>query len=147
MFAAVLLIDSFWVIPQLNDARSGESFVAGIEQAADPQHELGLVAFKEQYVLQVRRAIVHFGHARWREEQQEASDAALWLSERSGRQLVINDEARAACFSSAPTQSLGKANRTEWYLVREGADPSCVARGKRHAEHYYLPPVGTRLSS
>jgi 4-amino-4-deoxy-L-arabinose transferase-like glycosyltransferase len=147
VIATALLIVSFWVNPQLNDARSGESFVARIEQAADPQHELGLVAFKEQYLLQARRPIVHFGHARWREGDQETADAALWLSERPGRQLVINDEARAACFSHAPTQSLGTANRSGWHLVREGADPSCVARGKRHAEHYYLPPDGTRLRS
>jgi 4-amino-4-deoxy-L-arabinose transferase-like glycosyltransferase len=147
VIATALLIVSFWVNPQLNDARSGESFVARIEQAADPQHELGLVAFKEQYLLQARRPIVHFGHARWREGDQEAADAALWLSERPGRQLVINDEARAACFRGAPTQSLGTANRSGWHLVREGADPSCVARGKRHAEHYYLPPDGTRLRS
>ena len=147
VLAIALLIVSFWVNPQLNDARSGESFVARIEQAADPRHELGLVAFKEQYVLHARRPIVHFGHARWREADQEMADAALWLAERSGRQLVINDEARAACFSNAPTQSLGNANRSEWYLVREGANPSCVARGKRHAEHRYLPPDGTRLSS
>jgi 4-amino-4-deoxy-L-arabinose transferase-like glycosyltransferase len=147
VMATALLIVSFWLNPQLNEARSGESFVARIEQAADPRHELGLVAFKEQYLLRARRPIVHFGHARWREGKQEMADAALWLSERPGRQLVINDEARAACFSHAPTQSLGTANRTGWHLVREGADPSCVARGKRHAEHYYLPPDGTRLRS
>jgi 4-amino-4-deoxy-L-arabinose transferase-like glycosyltransferase len=147
VLATALLIVSFWVNPQLNDARSGKSFVARIEQAADPRHELGLVAFKEQYVLQARRPIVHFGHARWREADQEMADAALWLSARPGRQLVINDDARAACFSNAPMQPLGNANRSGWYLVREGADSSCIARGKQHAEHYYLPPGGTRLSS
>jgi 4-amino-4-deoxy-L-arabinose transferase-like glycosyltransferase len=145
--ATALLIVSFWVNPQLNDARSGESFVARMEQAADPRHELGLVAFKEQYILHARRPIVHFGHARWREKEQEVADAALWLSARPGRQLVIDDDARAACFSHAPTLSLGHANRSGWHLVREGADPSCVARGKRHAERYYLPSGGTRLSS
>ncbi len=147
VFTAMLLIVSFWINPQLNDVRSGKSFVAGLEQAADPRRELGLVAFKEQYVLNMRRPIVHFGHARWREEQQEMADAALWLSERAGRQLVINEEARAACFSNAPTHSLGNANRTAWYLVREGADPSCVARGKQDVGRRYLPPDGTRLSS
>ena len=147
VLTTMLLIVSFWINPQLNDARSGESFVAGIERAADPRYELGLVAFREQYVLHARRPIVHFGYRRWRDGEQEMADAALWLSERAGRQLVINDTARAACFSNAPTQSLGKANRSEWYLVREGADPSCVARGKRDVGHYYLPPGGTRLSS
>jgi 4-amino-4-deoxy-L-arabinose transferase-like glycosyltransferase len=145
--ASVLLIVSFWANPQMNDARSAESFVARIEKTADPQQELGLVAFKEQYVLNARRSIVHFGHARWREAEQEMADAALWLSEKPGRQLVINDYARTACFSHAPVQSLGQANRTGWYLVRGGADQGCIARGKPGAAHYYLPPGGTRLSS
>jgi 4-amino-4-deoxy-L-arabinose transferase-like glycosyltransferase len=149
VLASSLLIVSFWVNPQLNDARSGADFVARLERAADPLQELGLVAFKEQYVLNARREIVHFGHARWREAEQEMADAALWLSSKPGRQLVINDEARAACFRDAPAQSLGAANRNEWFLVRGGADPSCIARGKPGAAHSYLPPIapGTRLSS
>ncbi|HKQ12974.1 MAG TPA: glycosyltransferase family 39 protein [Steroidobacteraceae bacterium] len=146
VLATSLLVVSFWVNPQMNDARSGASFVALIEKTADPQQELGLVAFKEQYVLNVRRSIVHFGHARWREADQEMADAALWLSEKPGRQLVINDSARAACFSKAPVQALGNANRSDWYLVNGGADQACVARGKPGMEHNYLPP-GTRLSS
>ena len=144
---AVLLIVSFWANPVMNDARSGESFVARIEKTADPQQELGLVAFKEQYVLNARRSIVHFGHARWREAEQEMADAARWMSEKPGRQLVINADARAACFTNAQVQSLGQANRTDWYLVSEGADPRCVARGKPGMAHFYLPPGGTRLSS
>jgi 4-amino-4-deoxy-L-arabinose transferase-like glycosyltransferase len=149
VLATSLLIVSFWANPQMNDARSGADFAARIEDAADPRQELGLVAFKEQYVLNARREIVHFGHARWREAEQEMADAALWLSSKPGRQLVVTDEARAACFHDAPAQPLGAANRNEWFLVRGGADPSCVARGKAGAAHYYLPPVGTgtRLSS
>ena len=145
-----LLIVSFWVNPQLNAARSGAEFVARIEQAADPRQELGLVAFKEQYVLNARRDIVHFGHARWREADQEMADAALWLSGKPGRQLVINELARTRCFNSATVESLGEANRSDWYLVRGGADPACVARGKPGTAHHYFPPLGpdgTRLSS
>jgi 4-amino-4-deoxy-L-arabinose transferase-like glycosyltransferase len=147
VLATSLLIVSFWVNPQMNDARSGATFVALIEQTADPRQELGLVAFKEQYVLNARRSIVHFGHARWREAEQEMADAALWLSEKRGRQLVINDYARTKCFSNAAVESLGSANRSEWFLVSGGADQSCVARGKPGMAHYYLPPGGTRLSS
>jgi hypothetical protein len=146
---SVLLIVSFWVNPQLNATRSGATFAARIEKTADSHQELGLVAFKEQYVLNARREIVHFGHARWREAEQEMADAALWLAGKPGRQLVINDNARAACFKNAPVQPLGDANGSQWFLVREGADPACVARGKPGAAHYYLPPgmAGTRLSS
>ncbi|HKU16781.1 MAG TPA: glycosyltransferase family 39 protein [Steroidobacteraceae bacterium] len=150
VLTTTLLVVSFWVNPQLNSARSGEDFVARMEQVADPRQELGLVAFKEQYVLNARRDIVHFGHARWREADQEMADAALWLASKPGRQLVINDDALAKCFHGAAAQALGNANRNDWYLVRGGADQSCVERGKPGAEHYYLPPgglAGTRASS
>jgi 4-amino-4-deoxy-L-arabinose transferase-like glycosyltransferase len=146
VLAVMLLIVSFWVNPQLNDERSSKSFVAHVESMADPQYELGLVAFKEQYVLNARRSIVHFGHARWREAEQEMADAAAWMSEKPGRQLVINDDARAMCFMGAPVASLGEANRSQWYLVSSGANPVCIARGNAGAAHYYLPPGGTRLS-
>jgi 4-amino-4-deoxy-L-arabinose transferase-like glycosyltransferase len=146
VLAAVRVIVSFLINPLLNDERSSKSFVAHMEKMADPQFELGLVAFKEQYVLNARRAIVHFGHARWREAEQEMADAAAWMAEKPGRQLVINDDARAMCFMGAPVVELGEANRSEWYLVSSGANPVCIARGNPGAAHYYLPP-GTRLRS
>lgn len=150
VLAGVLLVVSFWANPALNATRSGADFVARIEQLADPNAELGLVAFKEQYLLKIRREVVHFGHRRWREAEQEAADAALWLAENSGRQLVVNEAVRAACFGSAQARSLGFANRAHWFIVRDAADPRCVARGNAAAARSYVPRTrvaGTRLSS
>ena len=137
--AAVLLTVSLWVNPAMNDSRSGAAFIARLERTADPTYELGLVAFKEQYLLNVRRPIVHFGHARWREGDQEAADAALWLSSRAGRQLLVSAHVRALCFDQTKVQSLGRANRIEWYIVRGRANPSCVARGKPGVARDYDP--------
>ena len=78
--AVLLLAVSYWINPVLNDVQSGKTFVARVERHADAAAELGLVGFKEQYLLQAHRPLVHFGHARWREGDQEAADAALWLS-------------------------------------------------------------------
>lgn len=137
---SVLLVVSFWINPTMNRARSGASFVAAVEEAADSAAELGLIAFKEQYLLNMRRPIVHFGHARWREADQEASDAALWLSQDESRQLVVTDYARQKCFSGANAMSLGMANRTRWYLVSGADNPECVSRGDLAAAFTYLPP-------
>jgi hypothetical protein len=138
--AVVLLTVSFWVNPAMNDSESGASFGARVEGTADPTHELGLVAYKEQYLLNVRRPIVNFGHARWREADQEAADAALWLSSRAGRQLLVGERVRALCFGQAEAQALGRADRIEWYIVRGRADPGCVARGKPDVARSYAPP-------
>jgi 4-amino-4-deoxy-L-arabinose transferase-like glycosyltransferase len=137
--SSILLIVSFWVNPEMNQIRSGRDFVARMEHAADPERELALVAFKEQYLLYLHRPIVHFGHARWRERQKEAADAACWLSDRDDRQLVVNAEMKELCFSRAKSTPLGEANRTEWFLVLAGPDANCVQQGDVRAAIRYGP--------
>src|SRR5690606_520836 len=97
LLATALLTVSYWVNPKMNAIRSGAAFIARVEQIDDPNDELGFVGFKEQYLLNVHRPIVHFGHARWREADQEAADAALWLSGSQDRQLVVNEYTRQQC--------------------------------------------------
>ncbi|HEX7116525.1 MAG TPA: glycosyltransferase family 39 protein [Steroidobacter sp.] len=145
-----LLTVSFWINPVMNAARSGAEFVARIEQAADPKRELGLIAFKEQYLLHLHRPVVHFGHARWREAEQEMADAARWLVAAPARQLVVPKSALETCFRNAAVTALGTANRVDWFLVRGAAAEECVARGQPDAVWHYTPPtsrLGTRASS
>ncbi|WP_066919234.1 ArnT family glycosyltransferase [Steroidobacter denitrificans] len=141
MLIVILLTVSFWINPSMNAARSGVDFVNRIEQLAHENAELGFVAFKEQYLLNIRRPIVHFGHARWREADQEMADAARWLNGDKMRQLVVSEEVRLRCFEDAQAISLGVANRTHWYLVSGTADPQCAARGQPNVARYYIPPV------
>lgn len=138
--ATVLLVVSCWVNPVMNPVRSGSAFIKRVEQMDDPSAELGFVGFKEQYLLNVHRPIVHFGHARWRETEQEAADAALWMSGSNRRQLVVSEQIRQACFAQAASKSLGMANRIQWYIVRGEANADCVARGKEAALYHYAPP-------
>jgi 4-amino-4-deoxy-L-arabinose transferase-like glycosyltransferase len=142
--ASILLIVSFWINPAMNEIRSGRAFVARVQDAADPVRELALVAFKEQYLLYLHRPIVHFGHARWREPEEEAADAARWLSERDGRQLVVNAGTKKLCFSRAKSTPLGEANRTEWFLVLAGADADCVQQGDADVAIRYVPPTSVQ---
>lgn len=136
----LLLIVSFWLNPAMNAVRSGQAFVRRIEEAADPNSPLGLVGFKEQYLLQIDRPIVHFGQGRWRELGQETMDGARWLAEAPDRQLVVVAASLALCFQEAERTPLGRANRSDWYLVRGHADPRCVEQGNA-IEYRYLPPT------
>lgn len=137
VICTTLLTVSFWINPAMNADRSGASFIARVEQAADPNAELGFVGFKEQYVLQARRPIVHFGHARWREAQQETDDAALWLSRDPTRQLLVGKEAKNRCFANAQITELGTANREQWFLVRGEASTSCASDGQEDVAIQY----------
>ena len=139
--ATVLLVVSFWVNPALNTVRSGEAFVARIGSYADPTKELGILSFKEQYLLRIRRAVVHFGHARWREQGQEAADAALWLNQKPQRQLIVTGYAKDMCFQDAQTVALGTANRDDWFLLVGRTPSACAAKGELGAAQLYVPPT------
>ncbi len=137
VLASVLLVVSFWVNPEMNSKRSGADFMRHVERIADPARELGIVAAKEQYLLNANRPIVHFGSRRWREGKQEAFDAARWLSQSAGRQLVVNGADKDLCFTQTRQTQLGIANRTEWFLVEGNPDISCIKTGRPQAAYMY----------
>jgi len=143
MLVVMLIVISYWINPAMNRVRSGSAFIARVEQQDDPSAELGFVSFKEQYLLNLHRPSVHFGHARWREVEQEAADAALWLSQSDRRQLVVSEETRKLCFEQASSKPLGAANRVQWYIVRGESNADCIARGKESAMYHYSPPART----
>jgi len=140
VLAAVFATIGCVVYPRIDAVRSGRAFTERVEQAAAGFPELGLASAKEQYLLELRRPSVNFGHARWREREEEASDAAAWLAERPGRALLVEKRARAACFAEADATDLGRANRQHWFLVWGAPNPDCVKRGNAARSRLYVPP-------
>jgi hypothetical protein len=140
VLAAVLVIAGFFVSPRIDFVRSGRALMARVEQRTQGVEELGLIGFKDQFLLQSRRPVVHFGHARWREAAAEAADGAAWLAEQPGRALVTNSAALDACFRGAAAVDLGRAHRDRWYLVTGPAEPGCVRLGDAGRARVYVPP-------
>jgi 4-amino-4-deoxy-L-arabinose transferase-like glycosyltransferase len=132
------LIASFTIYPQINGARSARDFIARLEKLADPARELALLAYKEQFLLYLDRPSVNFGHRRWREGPLESYDAARWLEERPGRQLLVQQELIEPCFARARERiDVGVSARDHWFLVSGPASADCVERGRsEHAIHY-----------
>jgi len=128
------------VYPRIDSVRSGRALMERLEQASAAFPELGLASAKEQYLLELRRPSFNFGHARWREREAEAADAAAWLAAHPGRALLVEKRTREACFSQAEAVDLGRANRQRWYLVSGAPDPDCVRRGNRGVARLYVPP-------
>jgi hypothetical protein len=137
--AAMLVTVGFWIGPVINADRSGAKFIDHVQTLTRDVGELGLVSYKEQYLLAFDRPTTNFGHARWREGDAEAFDAAAWLMAKEGRVLMVPTGARERCFASAQTTPLGPANSTEWFLVTGSASPDCVAAGKLAAARPYIP--------
>jgi 4-amino-4-deoxy-L-arabinose transferase-like glycosyltransferase len=140
VLGTILLVTGLGVYPRIDAVRSGRAFVARVERASAGIAELGLVGAKEQYLLGLRRPSFNFGHARWRERESEAADAAAWLAAAPGRGLVVDSRALESCFSGARAVDLGRANRQHWYLVTGQPDESCVKAGDVSAARLYSPP-------
>lgn len=139
-FWAALIIQGLWVNPMINDSRSGRDFVAALERAVPEGAELGVVAWREQFLLYLSRPITHFGHSRWREERKEAEDAAVWLAATPGRVLLVNGRSLEQCFGSTERKWIGKSGRENWWLVQGPPDAECVAKGNKARERIYRPP-------
>jgi 4-amino-4-deoxy-L-arabinose transferase-like glycosyltransferase len=127
-----------WVVaPAMNGTRSGSDFVAAALAAAPRDHELGMVAYKEQFLLYIDRPIVNFGHRRWREGPQESYDAARWLNAGPRRALLVDEKQQALCFlGAASTRFAGNATGMRWSWVTAPADAKCAALGKESAILY-----------
>lgn len=127
--ATAWLIAGWWVFPQMDGDRSARDFIQRLESMADPQRELGLLAYHEHFLWQLRRPTVNFGHRRFREGDAETFDAAAWLAAGAGRQLLVPVRMLAPCFDRAQVREVGDSSRGLWYLVEGDPDASCVARG------------------
>ncbi|HZF25073.1 MAG TPA: glycosyltransferase family 39 protein, partial [Steroidobacteraceae bacterium] len=137
------IIHSFAIIPQIDTTRSARRFVAELDRLADPARELGLLAYKEQFLLNLERPSVNFGHSRWREAPAEADDAARWLNGAAGRQLLIPGSQLQPCFAvSEGRREVGEASRETWYLIDGPPDPDCAGRGHDNRVVIYRPPKG-----
>ena len=143
VLATILAFTGFVAYPGLDAVRSGRAFTQRVEQAAAGVQELALVGAKEQYLLELRRPSFNFGHARWRERESEAADAAAWLAEDPRRALVMDKRVRELCFKGATAVDLGKANRQHWFLVTGVPDAECAARGDKSRARLYSPPIAS----
>jgi 4-amino-4-deoxy-L-arabinose transferase-like glycosyltransferase len=141
VLAAVVLVYAFTLMPELNDERSGRAFMQRVLRLADPARPLGLVRYKEQFLLYLDRPIVNFGHARWREGAQQYYDAARWLDATPGALLLVPEPGLEECFRGRGIlHRVGASAGATWWLAEAPAAPECAAKGTR--ERYEYGPDG-----
>jgi hypothetical protein len=129
----------WWVFPAIDGARSARTFIAKLEATADPARELGLLAYHEHFLWQLKRPSVNFGHRRFREGDAETFDAAAWLAADSSRQLLVSEHELDPCFASTTMRLVGDSSRGDWYLVSGAPVAGCVARGNAQHVFHYAP--------
>ncbi|MGC4027480.1 MAG: glycosyltransferase family 39 protein [Steroidobacteraceae bacterium] len=139
--ASVWLVMGWWVFPQMDGERSASRFIARLEGMASADRPLGLVAYQEHFLWNLRRPSVNFGNRRTtREGDAETFDAAAWLARDPRRQLLVRETMMQPCFAGLESiREVGYASGEDWFLVSGSPDPSCVARGDMHNAIHYDP--------
>jgi len=121
---AIWLVMALWVWPVTDPHRSPRAAMADLEQRLPASAELGLLDFKEQFLLYARRPLTHFSYLAPLAEQER--NAWRWLRERPDRWLLLPGSDRLACFDLSRAQPLVAAHRRDWVLLEASAlRPDC----------------------
>jgi len=114
------LVTGFWVNPALNAGRYPAPFMAEVARRIAPGAELGMLAWREQFVLAADRPLVTFGYAR-RDLDAEAREGAAWLLAGADRRLLVPREGLPGCFDETKLSLVGPRHGRIWYLAGAGA--------------------------
>jgi hypothetical protein len=109
------LLVSLLVWPRVDPHRTPNDMMLQVEQRLPPGAELGLIYFKEQFLLFSQPPLTHFSYLAPLLQQEQ--NAWIWMREAPGRHLLVPTDAELGCFDGARVVSLGEAHRREWVLL------------------------------
>lgn len=140
--AALAVVWGYGVAPHMNAQRSGSGFMREMLSRVPQGQTLGMIAYKEQFLLHTDRPTVNFGHRRWREGPQEHFDASAWLNAAPGRVLLVPLVALEPCFTTAASKIVaGDTTRESWLIVGPPASAECARQGDAGRAIVYSHPV------
>lgn len=107
----------FWGLPLLDSASSARGVMQRAGELIGPQAELGLVAWREQNLLQADRAVTEFGFRRSPEDQLKSG--IEWLAQAPEQRWLFADaNYLERCVDVRHQTVVGTANRRDWVLFQ-----------------------------
>ena len=124
--AALWLVYGMGLAPALDADSSSRGLMQRVGQHIGPAAQLGMVAWREQNLLQADRPVTDFGFKQTWESQW--AEAGPWLAADPTRRWVfVLDQAVSPCVDRGQVIDIGQSNRNRWMLVPGNAwKPSCV---------------------
>jgi len=109
-----------WIgFPLVDAANSSRALMLRAGSTIGPKAELGLVAWREQNLLQADRAVSEFGFSRPTAEQ--LARGIDWLARAPAQRWLLADaDAIGDCVAATSWTEVGHANRRHWVLFRLG---------------------------
>ena len=134
---AIWVFVSLVAWPRVDPHRTPQQMMADVEDHLPPGAELGLLQFKEQFLLFSQRRLTHFSYLSPIDEQQKR--AWVWVHEAPNRFVLTPTDAEVACFALSQAVSLGEAHRREWVLLGAASLKAECAAPQRDKRYVYEP--------
>lgn len=119
LFLAMMLtwlLFSTWGYRILEPLRTPRNILAAAEQGLPPNAQLGMIDFREQFILFSKLDFVHFSF--FSSLQEEERNAWRWMGEDQQRYLLVEKGLPLSCFTTEGAKDLGVAHRERWLLLR-----------------------------
>lgn len=131
------LFAALWLWPILNTHRTPRAVMQELERRIAPATEVGMLEFKEQFLLFSERPLVHFSYLAPLPQQEW--NAWRWMRADPARVLLLPDHVNLRCFDLAKKRVLGEAHRRNWVLLDASAARKHCEGGADHAPYRYVP--------
>ncbi len=138
------LFIALWLWPILNTHRTPRAIMQQLERSIAPDAEVGMLEFKEQFLLFAQRPLVHFSYLAPLPQQEW--NAWRWMRADPARVLLLPDHLALRCFDLAKQRVLGEAHRRNWVLLDASAAREQCEGGADHAPYRYVPVKMDMLS-
>lgn len=137
---ALWMIYGWWLGPLSNASRNGADLMLGAEQIVGADTELGVVRYREKFLLFATRPVTHFGY-RQTAGTQELYNAIAWLLAEPSRVLLVDEDLWSKCFEVNGDDSVLFASRRYWHFARQDqVRDDCVGHADESQPIIYSPP-------
>ena len=134
---AIWVFVSLVAWPRVDPHRTPQQIMTDVEAHLPPDAELGMLQFKEQFLLFSQRKLTHFSYLAPVDEQERR--AWLWVLEAPNRFVLTPTDADVTCFDFSHAVPLGEAHRREWVLLGTEALKAECAAPQRDKRFVYIP--------
>ncbi|MDP5213637.1 glycosyltransferase family 39 protein [Pseudoalteromonas tunicata] len=129
---------STWGYSLLEDIRTPKSLMHDVAAHIGEDAELGLIKFKEQFILFSPMSVTHFSYLAPVEEQER--NAYPWLQEGTNRYLLVPSSTELSCFDLSGGKNMGTAHREDWILLSVANELHTCQTPKRQYRYFTEHP-------
>jgi 4-amino-4-deoxy-L-arabinose transferase-like glycosyltransferase len=151
VLALALWFAGFWIswstlgYIQLDRTRSPQQLMQAIVASTGPDSWLAMPNFDEEFLLQSRQPMVHFGRETPAAEQ--LAQAFHWLQQAPGKRWMLIEQNRRPdleCAALGQARDVGYQNGDYWWLIPGGAFAGC--KGRDGAAPVFVAPTTIRAA-